>query len=89
MAKKDAALPVFKQYREADGKFHFKLVQGERLLLQSIGFDSPRDAGQRIAAIRRGGFDANATDVALGEAVTADEVRAALAVLAEAEADKA
>ena len=89
VAKKDAALPVFKQYREADGKFHFKLVQGERLLLQSIGFDSPRDAGQRIAAIRRGGFDANATDVALGEAVTADEVRAALAVLAEAEADKA
>ena len=37
-----AVLPVFKQYREADGKFHFKLVHGERMLLQSAGFDSPR-----------------------------------------------
>ena len=37
------ALPLFKQYREADGRFYFKLLDGEgRLLLQSEGFDSPR-----------------------------------------------
>ena len=86
--KKDAALPVFKQYREADGKFHFKFMQGERLLLQSAGFDSPRDAGQRIAAIRKGEFDAGATDVVLGECVSASDVRAALAALAEYEENK-
>ena len=87
-AKKDATLPVFKQYREADGKFYFKLAQGERVLLQSAGFDSPRDAGQRIAAIRQGAFDASAADVVLGDGVGADEVSAALAVLAESEVEK-
>src|SRR5690606_37626331 len=30
-AARAAAPPVFKQYREADGRFHFKLVDGERL----------------------------------------------------------
>ncbi len=49
------AAPVFKQYREADGRFYFKLVQGERLLLQSVGFDSPREAGQLIARLKREG----------------------------------
>jgi len=48
-------LPVFKQYRESDGRFHFKLVQGDRLLLQGVGFDSPREAGQVIARLKSGG----------------------------------
>ncbi len=50
------ALPVFKQYRAADGKFHFKLldVQGQ-LLLQSHGFDFPRDAAQAIALLQSQG----------------------------------
>ena len=43
-------LPVFKQYRETDGRFHFKLLDAQGgLLLQSDGFDSPRDAGKAIA----------------------------------------
>ena len=47
-----AALPAFKQYREADGKFYFKLVAADgRLLLQSTGFAAPRDAGQAIARL--------------------------------------
>ncbi|MDH5823048.1 tryptophan--tRNA ligase [Luteimonas sp. RD2P54] len=50
-----AAPPQFKQYREADGRFHFKLVDGERLLLQGAGQASPRDAGQLIARLKRGG----------------------------------
>ncbi len=50
------ALPTFKQYREADGKFHFKLVDTQgRLLLQSVGFDSPRDAAQVIALLQTQG----------------------------------
>src|SRR5690606_730915 len=50
-----AKLPQFKQYRESDGRFHFKLVQGDRLLLQGVGFDSPREAGQVIARLKSGG----------------------------------
>src|SRR5690606_2082486 len=54
--KAKTALPMFKQYREADGRFHFKLVEGDRTLLKSRGFESPREAGQRIAALKREGF---------------------------------
>lgn len=46
--------PVFKQYREADGRFHFKLVDGDRLLLQGGGFASPRDCGRTVAALKSG-----------------------------------
>ena len=56
----------------------FKLVQGERVLLQSAGFDSPRDAGQRIASIKSGTLDADVADFMLGEGVSSDEVNAAL-----------
>jgi tryptophanyl-tRNA synthetase len=47
------APPVFKQYRERDGKFYFKLVgpQG-RVLMQSRAFDSPKDAGEVVAAFQ-------------------------------------
>ncbi len=49
-----AALPQFKQYREKDGRFYFKLLDGEgALLIQSEGFDSPRDAGQLIAVLKQ------------------------------------
>jgi tryptophanyl-tRNA synthetase len=84
-AKKEAeVLPAFKQYRDADGKFYFKLVQGERVLLQSVGFDSPRDAGQRVAAIKQGEVGDDASDFMLGEGVTSAEVNAALAAFVAA-----
>ncbi|GHT83260.1 tryptophan--tRNA ligase [Betaproteobacteria bacterium] len=52
---KAQARPQFKQYRENDGLFYFKLTDGaNRLLLQSRGFTSPRDAGQAVAAIKNG-----------------------------------
>ena len=80
-----AALPVFKQYRETDGRFYFKLVDGERVLLQSAGFDAPKDAGQRVAALKREGrLEADAT-LQLGEGVERDEVDAALAALQAAQ----
>ncbi len=50
------ARPVFKQYREADGKFYFKLVGADaRVLLQSTGFTSPKEAGQTIALLQKEG----------------------------------
>ena len=49
-----SALPTFKQYREADGRFYFKLVDPQgRILLQSRGFASPKEAGEMIARLRR------------------------------------
>ena len=81
---KTAPMPAFKQYRDADGKFYFKLVQGERVLLQSVGFDSPRDAGQRVAAIKQGEVGDAASDFHLGEGVSEEEVNAALAAFVAA-----
>ena len=47
-------LPQFKQYREKDGRFYFKFMDGEgKLLIQSNGFDSPKEAGQMIAELKR------------------------------------
>ncbi|KRA17638.1 tryptophan--tRNA ligase [Lysobacter sp. Root604] len=50
-----AAAPSFKQYRESDGKFYFKLVDGERVLLQSAGHESARTAGQLIGRLKQEG----------------------------------
>ena len=88
-AKRDASAvaPTFKQYRDTDGKFYFKLVQGERVLLQSTGFASPRDAGQRVAAIKQGEIGDGASDFALGEGVSDEEVNAALAAFVAAQLD--
>ena len=85
--KAGRALPVFKQYRDADGQFYFKLSDGDRVLLQSRGFASPRDAGQRIAAIKREGFDG--TDAVPGDGVADADVAAALEALREAGEAKA
>jgi len=79
------ALPSFKQYREADGLFRFKLVDAQgQLLLQSLGFASPKEAGQAIAALQRDGTAAMATLSNQLEplAVDADTVGAALNLLA-------
>jgi tryptophanyl-tRNA synthetase len=49
----------FKQYREGDGRFYFKLVGAAGLvLLQSKGFDSPKLAGQVVATLRTQGTPA-------------------------------
>ena len=55
-AAKTAASCSFKQYREADGRFYFKLVDAAgQLLLQSRGFESPRDAGQAVKRLQTEG----------------------------------
>jgi tryptophanyl-tRNA synthetase len=51
--------PVFKQYREQDGLFYFKLLDAQgALLLQSKGFTAPRDAAQAMALLQREGSSA-------------------------------
>ena len=100
--KKKVQLPLFKQYREKDGKFYFKLTTAAgRVLLQSVAFDSGRDAGMAIAALKK---DALAADPAviritptqgnapktayLVEQTELAEVEAALKALIEAAAKK-
>jgi len=91
-----AATPQFKQYREADGRFHFKLVDaGGALLLQGAGHASAREAGQLVARLKQGGGAGLRAEFAavwlddqpvgeLAEGVALDDVAAALASLAEA-----
>jgi tryptophanyl-tRNA synthetase len=96
-ARKAESLPAFKQYREADGRFYFKLVDGERVLLQSIGHASARDAGQLVArlkgeggaSVRAVGNELRLDDALLGglpEGVGFPELLQALARFATADA---
>ena len=76
-----ATAPIFKQYRENDGRFYFKLLQADgRLLLQSRGFDSPKDAAFSIEMLQKEG---SAALTGLGEKI------AKLAGITQAEIDKA
>lgn len=80
-----AALPVFKQYRETDGKFYFKLLSaGGDLLLQSQGFEQGRDAGQWVARLKREGAAALTADAPVQRAGTEADITAALAAFQEA-----
>ena len=84
-----AATASFKQYREKDGKFYFKLADAQgQVLLQSTGFAAPRDAGQAIARLQQAPAEALAELAAQLEPLTADaqgQVAAALTALAQAE----
>ncbi len=87
--KAKAALPVFKQYREADGRFYFKLSAHDgRVLLQSEGFAGGRDAGEWVKKLKTEGAAALAgAPVARGDGVEAAEVADALAALVAAAAE--
>ncbi len=78
-----SALPSFKQYREADGRHYFKLVDSAgRLLAQSPGFDSPQDAGRLIGQLKRNEAGAAQGQLHLAEGVSLSELETALATLA-------
>lgn len=85
---KVAALPVFKQYREADGRFYFKLSAHDgRTLLQSEGFAGGREAGEWVKRLKTEGAAALAgAPVQRGDGVGEDEVAQALAALVAAAA---
>jgi tryptophanyl-tRNA synthetase len=82
------ALPAFKQYREKDGQFYFKLVDPKgTVLLQSTGYASPRDAGQAIARLQGEGpaaLTALAPNLAPVQGVTSADIEQALQVLLDA-----
>jgi len=79
------ALPIFKQYREADGQFYFKLLDAQGgLLVQSAGYPSPRDAGQRIAGLKQADHAAALVGDDLQLALGAEPVLEALAAMREA-----
>ena len=78
-AKAKSALPVFKQYREDDGQFYFKLNAADGgLLLQSRGFAQGREAGQWVSRLKREGA------AALAEAPVERAAGLAAGVLEEA-----
>ena len=53
------ASAAFKQYRETDGQFYFKLLDAKgALLLQSTGFANPKEAAQVMAQLKAGGASA-------------------------------
>jgi tryptophanyl-tRNA synthetase len=93
----DSALPPqWKRYREKDGKFYFKLVDGDgALLLQSSGFERPDEVGLVIAELMvMGGHFPHVGTATLemeGRVEISGEpesVRKALATLAEIEKQK-
>ena len=83
-----SAAPAFKQYREKDGRFYFKLLDADaRLLLQSQGFDSPKEAASTIALLQKEGATALATlqdKVEITPGTSAIDLEASLAFFATA-----
>ena len=77
------AAPAFKQYREKDGRFYFKLLDADaRLLLQSQGFESPKEAASTIALLQKEGSDALVTlqgKLEMTPGISAADVAASLA----------
>jgi tryptophanyl-tRNA synthetase len=70
-ADASAALPQVKSYREADGKFYFKLADDDgAILLQSRAFDSPKEAGKLAAALVAASDDATQFDALVADAAS-------------------
>jgi tryptophanyl-tRNA synthetase len=79
-----AALPSFKQYREKDGQFYFKLVDAQgQVLLQSLGFASPKDAGQTIAQLQTAGLHDLSNWSQVLDALSPEREKSALNALAK------
>jgi tryptophanyl-tRNA synthetase len=82
-----AALPSFKQYRDSDNRFYFKFLDGNgTLLVQSNGFDSPKEAGQLIAVLKRSDQADAMETPEINLLVPVQEVLVALQQLREADA---
>lgn len=76
------AKPSFKQYRERDGLFYFKLLDAKGdVLLQSRGFQSPQDAGRAIGALQAQRDEAVAALANQLEPVDNDSLQAAVKAL--------
>jgi tryptophanyl-tRNA synthetase len=81
------APPSFKQYRDTDNRFYFKFIDGDGVLLvQSNGFDSPKEAGQLIAVLKRSDRADAMETPEINVLVPVQDVLAALERLRDAEA---
>ena len=79
-----AALPSFKQYREADGRHYFKVMDAAgRLLAQSTGFESPQEAGRAVAQLRQGRLAGLEESLQLADGTVRADLEAALAALTQ------
>ncbi|MCL2656380.1 MAG: tryptophan--tRNA ligase [Betaproteobacteria bacterium] len=84
--KSAAQHALFKQYRESDGRFYFKLTDAQgRILLQSTGFEQGREAGQWVGRLKQEGLSALTAEVpaSLADGITREELAAALASFSE------
>jgi len=82
-----SAPPSFKQYRDTDNRFYFKFLDGNGVLLvQSNGFDSPKEAGQLIAVLKRSDHADAMETPEINVLVPVQDVLAALERLRDAEA---
>jgi tryptophanyl-tRNA synthetase len=85
---KPAALPLFKQYRESDGRFYFKLSAADgATLLQSEGFADAREAGAWVKRLKsEGSAVLAAAPIAWSASSPRADAEAALAAVAAAQA---
>ena len=81
-------LPQIKQYRDKDGLFYFKLSSGDAELIQSIGFDNPRAAGEWAKRIRTGDVTMDELDAVVTGERDAVSCNAALQALKNAELER-
>lgn len=81
-------VPVFKQYREADGQFYFKLTAADgTLLLQSLAFAQGREAGEWVKRFRQEGAQAlEGAPVVMAQGVDRAALETALTALVAAQA---
>ena len=87
--KARSTVPAFKQYRESDGLFYFKLLAADgTLLLQSAGLPQGKEAGQWVAKLKREGAAALA-GAPVSRAVPDEVLLPALEALVAAELDAA
>jgi tryptophanyl-tRNA synthetase len=83
LATTKTASASFKQYREKDGLFYFKLVDAQgAVMLQSLAFESPKVAGQQIAQLRAGGAAALTAMQPQLQPLSVDAAAAVVAALA-------
>lgn len=83
-----STLPSFKQYREADGRFFFKLSAADGgTLLQSHGLADGREAGNWVKRLKTEG-EAALAQAPVDLAADAAVVKSALAALVAAQEDK-
>lgn len=88
-AAKKKTIPVIRQYREKDGKFYFKVSEGDKALFISPGYASGKEAGIAVSLVKRGDTSDIFSTFALQPGVSAEEAQAALALLAVYEEEQA